>query len=159
MAGGLVGVMGFFAVLWLTEPTQKLPPGVAILSNLMVSDAATLTTAIQMAELRGSADIRGAIDKIKRQDDGRVLIKGWVVDVAAKGTPLTVMAFAGGRNVLTMTTGGARHDLGHALGLAEAAATNPLFQSVVSCDHGRRLIVIAVTPSNTYGQLGSLVCP
>jgi hypothetical protein len=158
-AGGLAGIGGFAAVLWLTEPVPPLPPGAAKLASLPVADAGTLSAAAYRAGLHGSPAIKGGIDKMKRQDDGRVLVKGWVADIAAKETPLTLMAFSGGRNVLTMTTGGARHDLSHALGLADAAATNPMFQTIVPCERGHRLMVIAVAPDNSYAQVGSPVCP
>jgi hypothetical protein len=158
-AGGVLGVVGFFAVLWFTEPAQPQPPGVAMLANMAVSDAATLAAALQSAGLRGSADIRGGVDRIKRLDDSRVLVKGWVVDLAAKASQLTIMAFSGGRNVLTTTAGGAHLGFGRALGLSEAAATNPSFHASLPCDHGRPLIIIAVAPDNMYAQLGSLMCP
>jgi hypothetical protein len=156
--GGLIGVVGFAAVLWLTAPTQRPPPAVGILAGLAVSDMGTLMRAVQTAGLRGSSDIRGAIERIARQDDGRVLIKGWVADIAAKGTPLTVLAFTDGKNVWTTTAGGPRQDLWHALGLSDAV-TNPSFQGSLPCGHGRALIVIAVAPGNTYSQFASLTCP
>jgi hypothetical protein len=156
--GGLVGAGTFAAVLWLTEPVRPLP-AVAILAGLSVSDVATLMTAVQTAGLRGSSETRGAIDKIRRQDDGQVLVTGWVTDAASQGSPLTVMAFAGGKNALTTTTRGARPDMARALALSDAAAANMSFEGVVSCDKGAKLIVIAVTPKNMYSHFGFLVCP
>jgi len=155
---GVLGVLGTFAVLWVTAPAAP-SRAVAVLANSSVSDAATLMMAVQTAALQGTPDVKGAIDEVRRTDDGQVTLKGWVVDAASRGQPLTIMVFAGGRNALTIAPSGARQDVASALGLSGQAAANLSFQGSLSCSRGERLIVVAVTPRNTYGYFGSLVCP
>jgi hypothetical protein len=157
--GGVVGVIGVFLVLWLTEPEAPSPPGVRVMANSSVSDSTTLMAAVQTAALRGTLDVKGAVDQVKRAAKGKVTLRGWVTDIAAGGSPLTVMAFAAGKHVLTTTTKGERRDIAQALGLSERAAANLSFEGTLSCDRGQKLIVVAITRNNTYGHFGSLVCP
>jgi len=155
---GVLGVLGTFAVLWFNAPGAP-SRAVAVLANSAVSDADTLLTAVQTAALQGTPDVKGSIDEVRRTDDGQVTLKGWVVDAASAGRPLTVMVFAGGRNALTTATRGARQDVASALGLSGQAAANLSFEGTFSCSGGEKLIVIAVTPHETYGYFGSRVCP
>jgi hypothetical protein len=155
---GVLGVLGFFAVKWLAAPAAP-SRAVAVLASSTVSDATTLMTAVQTAALQGTSDVKGAIDEVRRTDDGRVTLKGWVVDAASRGQPVTIMVFADGRNALTIATSGARQDVASALGLSGQTAANLSFQGSLSCSGGEKLMVIAVTAQNTYGYFGALACP
>ena len=158
--GGAVAMSGFIVVLWLTGPaTAPLTPAITILTNATVSDATSLMAAVQTAGLRGTSDVKGAIEEIKRLDDERVTIKGWVTDATAPGSALTVIAFAGGKHVLTTATNGARVDLARVFGLSEAGVTNMSFQGAFACRTGEKIIVVAVTSSRAYSQFRSLACP
>jgi hypothetical protein len=157
--GGCAAVLGFVAVLWLTGPvTPPNTPAIMILTNAAISDASSLMEAVQTAGLRGTPDVKGAVDEIKRLEE-RVIIKGWVTDAATSGSVLTIVAFAGGNHVLTTVTNGARADIAKMLGLADASAANMSFQGAFSCRAGEKIIVVAVTPRAAYSQFRSLVCP
>ena len=115
--------------------------------------------AVQTAGLRGTPDVKGAIEEFKRLDNEHIAIKGWAVDGAAPGSSLTVLAFAGGIHVLTTMTSGARKDVAQIFGLSDADARNMAFQGTFTCGPGEKLIVVAVTPDRMYGQFRSLACP
>src|SRR5262249_49441484 len=104
--GGCAVALGFVGTLWLTGRTPPAP-AISILTNAVVSDAASLMAAVQTARLRGTPDVKGSIEEITRLDKGRVSIKGWVTDTTGSGSALTVIAFAGGNHVLTTGTKGA----------------------------------------------------
>ena len=157
--GVFIAALGFVVVLWLTEPATPPAPGVTILANAAISDATSLMAAVQTAGLRGSPDVKGAIEEIKRLDGERVMIKGWAVDAAANDSSLTVMAFAGGRHVLTTVSSGARKDVAQMFGLSDAGAANASFLGTFKCGQGQNLVVVAVTPSRTYGHFRSVACP
>jgi hypothetical protein len=157
-AGASVTALAFLVALWLTAPNQ-LAPGVATLIGETVSDATTLMAAVQTAGLRGTSDVKGAIEEINRLDDQRVTIKGWALDATASSSPLTVIVFAGGRHVLTATTIGARMDITRVLGLSNADATNASFENTFGCRPGAKLVVVAVTSDRRYSQFRSLACP
>jgi hypothetical protein len=159
--GGCAAVLGFITVLWLTGPvTAPHTPAITSLTNAAVSDATSLMAAVQTAGLRGTSDVKGAIEEIKRLDNDRVNIKGWVTDTTASGSALTVVAFAGGHHVLTTVTNGARSDIAKMLGLADTSAANISFQGAFACGAGEKIIVIAVTSGGTaYSQFRSLACP
>jgi hypothetical protein len=160
IAAALIAAAGFFVVLWLTEPaTRPAARGVAILAHAAVSDATTLMAAVQTAGLHGTPSVKGAIEEIKRIDDDRVAIKGWVVDAAASGSSLTVLAYAGGMLVLSAMTSGPRQDVAQMFGLSDAGAANVAFQGTFRCAPGQKLIIVAVAPDSTYGQFRTLACP
>ena len=158
ISGAFAAILGFAAVFWLTSPAPP-PPGVAILARATVSDATGLMAAVQTAGLRGSPDVKGAIEGLKRIDNERVTIKGWAVDKNASSSPLTIVAFAGGPNVLTTVTSGPREDVARMFGLSGAAARSVSFEAGFTCSKGQNLIVVAVTSDRTYSQFRSLVCP
>jgi len=160
MVGSAAAMAGFFMVLWLTAPTMApQSPAIAILANATVSDAASLMVAVQTAGLRGTSDVKGAIEDIKRLENDRVTIKGWVTDATAPGSALTVVAFAGGNHVLTTVTNGARTDIAKMLGLADPSVSrNMSFQGAFACMPGEKIVVVAVT-SGAYSQFRSLTCP
>jgi hypothetical protein len=147
-----------FLALWVTEPAPPLR-AISIMTNSTVSDSASLMAAVQTAGLRGTSDVVGAIDELRRVDDGQVTLTGWVADAASGGSPLTVMVFTDGRNVLTTPTSGGRDDVARLRGLGGRAAANTAFQGNVRCSRGHRVMVIAITPRNTYGHFGSRICP
>jgi len=161
MMGGFVALLGFFVVLWLTEPVAPpIAPGLTILTNATVSDATSLMAAVQSAGLSGTPDVRGAIEEIKRNNDERVMIKGWVVDATASDALQTVIVYAGGRHVLTtMATRGARFDIAKAIGISDTGAPVMTFHGDFACKPGEKLIVVTVTSDRRYSQFRSLVCP
>lgn len=115
--------------------------------------------AVQTAGLRGTQDLKGAIEGIKRIDNERVIIRGWAVDKTAANSWLTIIAFAGGSHVLTTTTNGARQEVAQMFGLADGAAKNVAFEATFKCDKDKTLVVVAVASDRTYSQFRSLACP
>ena len=115
--------------------------------------------AVQTAGLRGTPDLKGAIEGIRRIDNDRVTIKGWAVDKTASNSWLTIIAFAGGHHVLTTPTSGARKDVAQMFGLTDAAARNVSFEAAIKCAKDEPLMVVAVASDRTYSQFRSLACP
>jgi hypothetical protein len=158
--GGSAALLGFIGVLRLTDPVAAPHnPAIAALATAAVSDATSLMAAVQTAGLRGAANIQGSIEEIKRLGNGLVTIKGWVRDGTASGSALTIVAYAGGKHVLTTATEGARFDIAMMLGLTDASPTNLPFQGAFACRAGEKIIVIAVTSGAAYSQFRSLACP
>jgi hypothetical protein len=157
--GGCAAALSFVTVLWLTGPVTPRPaPGIMILTNAPVSDATSLMAAVQTAGLRGTQDVKGAIEEIRRLDNDRVSIRGWVTNTTGSDRALTVVAFAGGHHALTTMTDGARADIAKILGLP-AGRANMAFQGAFACRADEKLIVIAVTSGAAYSQFRSLTCP
>jgi hypothetical protein len=157
--GFLTAALGFFVFLWFTEPATQPNPWAARLANATVSDATSLMVAVQTAGLRGTVDIRGAIEEIKRLDEESVAIKGWAIDASSDASSLTVMAFTNGKHVLTTTTSGARKDIARILGLSDAGGSNASFLGKLICKREQKLIVIAVTSGGMYSHFRSVTCP
>jgi hypothetical protein len=159
--GACVAALSFVAVLWLTGPVAAPPaPGIVSLANATVSDATSLMAAVQTAGLRGTPDVKGAIEEIRRLDNDRVTIKGWAMETTASSSSVvTILAFASGHHVLTTPTNGTRAELAKMLGLADASQANMSFQGEFACRAGEKVIVIAVTSGGSYSQFRSLECP
>ena len=149
--------LAFAAALWLMSPRPPLA-GVAALTKATVSDATTLMAAVQNAGLRGTSDIRGAIDEIKRLDGAHVTVRGWATDVRPSGSSLTVVAFAEQAYVLSATSDASTY-LSHLIGLSDAAQSSTSFQGTLACLHDKKIILVAVTTDGRYSQFRSLSCP
>lgn len=158
IAGAFAAALGFAVVFWLTSPAVA-PRAVAILAGATVSDATGLMAAVQTAGLRGTPDVKGAIEGLRRIDSERVTIKGWAVDKTASSSSLTIIGFAGGPHVLTTTTNGPRKDIAQMFGLSDGAARNVSFEATFTCGPGQNLVVVAVTADHAYSQFRSLACP
>jgi hypothetical protein len=158
ISGACAAALAFAVVLWLTSPVTP-PPGVAILASATVSDATSLMAAVQTAGLRGTPDLKGAIESIARIDNDRVTIKGWAVDKTGSSSQLTIVAFAGGAHVLTTMTNGPRKDIAQMLALTDRGARNVSFQASLACSPGQTLLLVAVSYDHTYSQFRSLACP
>ena len=158
LSGAVVVVVAFGIALWLTSPVEA-PPGVTILANATVSDTTGLMAAVQTAGLRGTSDVKGAIEGLKRIDDQRVMITGWAVDKTASSSSLTIIAFAAGRHAMTAVTSGPRKDIAQMFGLSDASTRYVSFEATLACSPSQNLIVVAVTADRTYSQFRSLICP
>ena len=159
-AGGLSLAASFFTTLYLIEPHLATTPAVAALMQARVSSADSLMTAIKAARLKGSTNVKGTIDEVKRLDDRQVVISGWAAEIGNSATPLTVLAFVDGKVALAMRTSGRHPDVVSVLGASDAPeAANISFQGAAPCAHGQKLIIIAVTDGNSYGYFGTRDCP
>jgi hypothetical protein len=131
----------------------------AALAHAFVSDSRTLIAAIKAAGLKGSHNVRGAIDTITRLGRDRVSVMGWA-DEGTDNAPLDVLVFVDGENKLTIQTEGRRVDTLEARGFSDPAPTHTVaFQGSLTCAHGQRLIVVAVAESGDYGYFNPRVCP
>ena len=96
LACGLSLAISVFTTLLLTEP-QPTTAAVVALMQAQISSTHSLLTAIKAAGLRGSPNVKGTIDAVKRLNDSQVAISGWAAEIGDSGTPLTVLAFVDGK--------------------------------------------------------------
>ncbi len=160
IAGGLSLVLSFVITLQLTKPADPPSPAVAALASSFVSNSRTMMAAVKAAGLKGSPNVKGAIDEIEKLGGDRVLVKGWAAEIGNGGAPLGVVVFVDGASRLTTQTRGARADVVHAVGISDAAtAVNVSFQGSLTCRRGQKLFVVAVTDGGAYGYFRPRVCP
>jgi len=157
---------GFFITLWLTEPDTTDPVNAAAnldpierLTRSQVYDNASLVSAARAAKLVPVDTVRGHIDEISRLPDGQVRMAGWAANPFGDGTPLTVIAFAGGRGTLLGTTDGPREDVTKALGLSAAAAKNVKIAGLVQCERREAIVVVAIDKDGAYASIKFDNCP
>jgi hypothetical protein len=143
----------------LTKPARPPTAAMRTLATSPISDLKTLMGAVKVAGLKGSPDVKGAIEELTRIDNDRATLKGWAVDVGNSRESLTVMAFVDGRNILTMEANGRRDEAIKAAGLTADDAANVAFAGHLQCRRGEKLIVVAVAQNNDYGHFGSRLCP
>ena len=155
----MVFIASFLIVVRMTKPTTPANYKIEQLAASQVSDFASLMKAVKAAGFRGGREVKGALDEIKRVNDLRVQIKGWAVDVGSDGSPLTVLAFAGGRNRLVVETRGQHPDVGALVGLSGASAENVSFDGFLNCSRGEKIFIVAVTPGDAYSQFASEFVP
>jgi hypothetical protein len=159
VACGLSFAISVFTTLLLTEPHPTTAAVVALM-QAQISSTHSLLTAVKAAGLRGSPNVKGMIDEVKRLNDREVAISGWAAEIGNSSTPLTVLAFVDGKVVFAMRTSGRHRDVVSVLGASDAPeAANVSFQGTAPCARGQQLIVIAVTDGNSYGHFGNLHCP
>jgi hypothetical protein len=133
------------------------PPVLALSCGLMVLLS---ITAPRWAEAQGveqtvSTSIVGNIDKVKRQEDGRVVIVGWSLDIHGNGAPVSVVSIYDEQIVFTGTTSGARGDISKAY--AQSIADNVGISGVglpVNCRAGQKVITLAVTARHQIAVIG-----
>ena len=160
VAGAFSLAASFFTTLYLIEPHLTITPAVAALMQARVSSTDSLMTAIKAARLKGSTNVKGMIDEVKRLDDSQVEISGWAAEIGNSAAPLTVLAFVDGKVALATRTSGRHPDVVSVLGASDAPeAANVSFRGTARCAHGQKLIIIAVTDGNSYGHFGTRDCP
>jgi hypothetical protein len=174
-ACALVG--SFLFTLWLTAPATlpdsqrpRLSLSTEIFATYLVPDEGILSAAAKAAGLQPSDRLKGYIEEATRLNSAYVKIRGWAADELGEDDPIAILVFAGcpdgpppcrtrGKNVFVTQTKGPRPDVTDALKLSKAAAANTAFEGRLSCNPGQPLLVVAVTQTDLYGALGSLVCP
>ncbi len=159
MAGALAFGISFVAALLATKPTSPPTPAMSMLAAATISDLGRLMAAVKAAGLKGTPDVKGGIDEIKRLDNDRVALQGWAADVSDAQSALAVMVFVDGRHQLTMAPSGRRPEVAAALGLSDEAFANVAFESTPACGRGQKLIVVAVARRGVYGHFGTRRCP
>ena len=166
VAAAVLLVASFFITIRLTEPDTtnpvnaeaKLGP-IERLRRSQVYNNASLASAALAADLVPLEDVRGNIDAINRLPDGQVRIVGWAVNLSGDGTPLTLIAFTGGRGTLLGKTDGPREDVTKALGLSAKAAKNVQIAGLVQCERGEVVVVVAIDKDSVYAPIKFDACP
>ena len=159
IAGVLVLAISFGISVLLIQPQPATTPAMTALARSTITDLGTLMAAVKSAGLKGSPDIKGAIEEIVRRDGEHVALKGWVADAAGRDPSLAVMAFVDGRSQRTVQTRGGRPDVTAALGLHELASADMSFALDLTCNTGHALILVAVAQSDRYAHFGARRCP
>ena len=166
VAGASVLILSFTITLWLIEPAVPPVPPVDKINSLAaaaVFDEGALSAAARTAGLIYSSYVMGSVDVLSRVDANHVGISGWAVETiaatTARGAPITVMAFGGGRRIFSVETKGERSDVTSALKLTEETAENVAFAGRLECSPGQKLLIVGATLSGTYALLATKNCP
>jgi hypothetical protein len=159
---GIVVLLGSFLItFWLTTP-ESLPPvktPLETFKRINVSDTRALSAAAALARLKPSANLKGYVDQISRDKDGKVKVVGWALDLEGSGTPIIVLVFASGNYVFETHTKGPLLNIQNYFKVSDAVASNVAFEGTLACPSGAPLSVIAVTEANTYSAISHPVCP
>jgi hypothetical protein len=161
--GAFVLILSFTITLWLTEP--EIPPEDMIksLAAAAISDEASLHAAARTAGLQNSSYVKVNIEALTRVDANHISISGWAVEtlpaITARGAPVTVMAFSGGRRIFSVETKGERPDVTSALNLSEETAKNVAFAGRLECSPDQKILIVGATLSGAYVLLSTKSCP
>ena len=163
VGGILVLILSFTITLWLTEPEVPPEDMIKSLAAAAISDEASLHAAARTAGLKYSSYVKGNVDALSRVDANEVSIAGWAVEtlaaITARGAPITIMAFGGGKRIFSMETKGERPDVTSVLNLSEEMAKNVAFAGRLQCSPGQKLLIVGATLSGTYALLATKSCP
>jgi hypothetical protein len=163
IVGALVLILSFTITLWLTKPEAPPEDMIKLLAGAAVTDEASLNAAARTAGLQYSTYVTGNVDALSRVEANQVSIAGWAVEtlaaITARGAPINVMAFSGGRRIFGVQTKGERPDVTSALNLSEEAAKNVAFEGRLECSPGEKLLIVGATLSGTYALLATKSCP
>jgi hypothetical protein len=118
VGGAIIVISSFLVTLWLTEPTPKQVEAqsgaVAIISEtdkfagMHVSNLEELKKSAADAGLVPARSLTGALDAMTRVNEREVTAAGWLADPGGDATPLTIIAFVGGKSVAIGKTSGER---------------------------------------------------
>ena len=163
VVGVLVLCLSFAVTLWFTEP--EIPPEDMIksLASAAVADESSLIEAARTAGLQYSPYVKGSVDGLSRVEANHVSISGWAVEtiaaITARGSPVTVMVFSGGKRIFSVETKGERPDVTSALNLPNETGRNVVFIGRLQCNAGQKLLIVGATLSGTYALLTTKSCP
>jgi hypothetical protein len=162
VAGSLVLILSFTITLWLTEP--EVPPDmIKSLAAATIFDEASLSAAARMAGLQYSSYVKGNIDAFSRDEANQISIAGWAVEtlaaITARGAPITIMVFGGGRRIFSVETKGERPDVTSTLNLSQETAKNVAYAGRLQCSPGQKLLIVGATLSGAYALLDTKSCP
>jgi len=156
-------MLSFFITLyvlksWSRSSADQVAAGLA---RLNVSDLPALEPAAAHAGLPTSDAIRGWMEHMSREADGRLKISGWATDGAGDGRPIAVFVLLNGGVLLRMDAKGSRDDIKAHLPrlgfprheVAREVLVQGISEQTVSCRDMNRLILVGV---NAHGQFHSL---
>jgi len=163
-AGSFFGTLSIIDYLSSRSQPVSLEVAEAIdnvggLKTTLIYDDASLRRAADSAKLKTSESLKGALDVIERLPDGNVRLAGWATDIRGDGTPVRILAFAKGQQVLEAETNGERPDVTNALRLEPALAKNVRFDLKAACNPREALVVAIATKDNAYAPLRATTCP
>jgi hypothetical protein len=102
-----------------------------------------------------SKSIEGHVDKIKRQEDGKLLVMGWSLDVDGKGAPLWIVSIYNEQIVFVGATSGTREDIAKAY--PQSITDNVVISGAgppVDCRAGQKVITLAVSMRHQFAIIG-----
>lgn len=102
-----------------------------------------------------SKSIEGHVDKIKRQEDGRLLITGWSLDVHGKGAPVWIVSIYNEQIVFIGATSGTRDDIAKAY--PQSITDNVVISGAglpVDCRAGQKVITLAISMRHQFAIIG-----
>jgi hypothetical protein len=156
--GGVACCALSFAITFQVIKPRPPSNAAATLAHAFVSDSHSLITALRAAGLRGSQNVRGAIQAITAVGNNRISLTGWADEAGNGRGPLDILVFVDGENKLTLQTEGKHADATR--GLSDAATTRTAsFKGSLTCARGQKLIVVAVDENGDYGYFSPRVCP
>jgi hypothetical protein len=121
----------------------------------MVASVAGVTAQTRAQAPTESKSIEGHVDKIKRQEDGRLLITGWSLDVHGKGAPVWIVSIYNEQIVFIGATSGSRDDIAKAY--PQSIADNVVISGTgppVDCHAGQKVITLAVSMRHQFAIIG-----
>ena len=137
-----------------TAPSE----GALKLSQSNIPDSESLDRVAKEIGLRRSGNLSGAVDNVQTPADELVSMSGWALDAAGDSTPLTIIAFAGGKVFAMGETLGPRSDIERTFKLSKGAAANLAFGikaiAPVRCAAGESFVVVAVNRKGEFAPLG-----
>jgi hypothetical protein len=125
--------------------------GIALLFSLLLG-----AVSVAWAEYKGeSQSIIGNIEQVTRQNDGRLLIKGWSLDLNGQGAPVVVISVYGENIVFIATALGSRDDITKAYPLATTENVVISGTSIpVVCQMNQKVITLAANSSREFAIVG-----
>lgn len=153
----------FGLTLWLTAPGRPLSASRALtpaerLATYPITTEYALHQDAQALGLRTSPSLIGFVDSVERLDRYTVSVKGWLADQTGDGTPLYILAFAGGEFAASARTHGQRPDVTKARGLTAKAAQNIAYAMTFRCELGSLPILVGLS-ADRYIYLMAKPCP
>ena len=103
-----------------------------------------------------ATSVVGFVDNIKRQDDGRLLIIGWALDIHGNGAPVSVLSIYEGKIIFTGSTSGARSDIAKLY--PQAITDNVAFSGLslpIVCRAGQKVLSLAVSLRHQFAIMGA----
>lgn len=118
-----------------------------------------MSKAADFAKFKLSDRLKGSLDVVERLPDGHVRLSGWATDVSGDGSPVRILVFAKGKQVLEAETSGERPDVTTALKLEPRVAKNVKFELKAACNPREALVVAVATKKNSFVPLRIITCP
>jgi hypothetical protein len=123
-----------------------------LLSPIILVSAITAASAEYKGE---SKSIIGNIEQVSMQNDGRLLIKGWGLDLNGQGAPVVVISVYDESIVFMETASGSRDDITKAYPLSTTENVGISGTSIpVACRGKQKLITLAANSSREFAIIG-----